>query len=611
MNYQAPSPTQKISTIILSIIIVILAIVPAFNNYKYNDHSKNWLNHDYGKNLLSSTEEYSVFMTEGGDNQVFSSLYFTYAEKLRQDLFPYDQKGNIFKKIYGDLRYVIYVTLQERSTIVNKALFTGQEPFYVDIRSQKKPYLVPYALGKPATYLSWELADKHLLGDFYYKNYGLMYKVQEIRYAVIDYIETLGSANIDEIQLYLQEKLGRNITQNEFNFWLDQLKQDLYISQLNNNIIFLKSYPKPFKKEPVDNFIIRWEEIKNLEYFDYLSREIVISYSYEQVNLLSDQIQELQIIRRLETSKNKQEQLDKQMLILWDELIEYTETIKKIGYDSAGTLHNLGIFYLNVPETFDFITDDYMPMAMESWENALASAPYSWSTYNILLWAYVKQAMVEPENSDIYFEQFDYYADTMTNNMTHWKSMSKNISKNPTYKSIEQLLGIRQRGDQLTGPYLIQQRNRTTQMINNAQKLDLSLLQTYFEIVINQINFLDNTPQKQAFYDLWYKAWNLYQNNPEFFQWHTSTLGELSGYGDLIEPRLFVITAQEADKYLPSLNRVAEKDLATLINMFKIANATQNPTLSNKYRVKLLESAKKVLPQDQYGSIKQQIDSMN
>ena len=611
MNYQTPSSTQKISAIILAILVVVLALVPAFNNYKYNDHSKNWLNHDYGKNLLSSTEEYSVFMTEGGDNQVFSSLYFTYAEKLRQDLFPYDQKGNIFKKIYGDLRYVIYDTLQERSTIVNEALFTGQEPFYVDIRSQKKPYLVPYALGKPATYLSWELTNQQLLGDFYYKNYGLMYKVQEIRYAVIDYIETLGSANINEIQIYLQEKLGRNVTQNEFNFWLDQLKQDRYISQSGNNIIFLKSYPKPFKKEPVDNFIIRWEEIKNLQHFDYLSREIVISYSYEQVNLLSDQIEELQMLRRIETSKNRQDQLDKQMLNLWDKLIKYTETIKKIGYDSAGTLHNLGIFYLNVPETFDFIRDDYMPMAMESWENALESAPYSWSTYNILLWAYVKQAIVEPENADIYFEQFDYYADTMTNNMTHWKSMRKDITKNPAYKSIEQLLEIRKRGDQLTGPHVIDLRNKTTQMINNAQELDLRLLQSYFGIIINQINFLDNTPQKEEFFDLWYKVWNLYQNDPAFFQWHTSTLGELGGYGDLIDSGLFVITAQEADKHLPSLNTVAEKDLPNLISMFKIANATQNPTLSNKYRVKLLESSKKILPQEQYNQIKQQIDSIN
>ena len=611
MNYQTLSHKHKIATIILSTIIMVLAIIPAFNNYKYNDHSKNWLNHDYGKNLLSSTEEYSVFMTEGGDNQVFSSLYFTYAEKLRQDLFPYDQKGNIFKKIYGDLRYVIYDTLLERSTIVNKALFTGQEPFYVDIRSQKKPYLVPYALGKPATYLSWELADKHLLGDFYYKNYGLMYKVQEIRYAVIDYIETLGSAHIDEVKLYLQEKLGRDIDQGEFNFWLDQLKQDGYISQSNDTIVFIKSYPKPFKKEPVDNFIIRWEEIKNLEHFDYLSREIVISYSYEQVNLLSDQIKELQKIRRIETSKNKQELLDEQMINLWNQLINYANTITKIGYDSAGTLHNLGIFYLNVPETFDFITDDYMPMAIESWENALASAPYSWSTYNILLWAYVKQAIVEPQNSDLYFGEFDYYVDTMTNNMTHWKSMSKDITKTPAYKSVEQLINIRERHSELTGTHVIQQKNQTAQMINNAQELNLPVLQSYFGIVINQINFLDNTPQEKEFYDLWFKAWSLYQNDPDFFQWHTSTLGELSAYGDLIEPKLFLITAQEADKHLPSINTVTEKDLPTLIGMFKIANATGNSTLGNKYRVKLLEASKKTLPQDQYSQLKQQIDSIN
>ena len=319
----------------------------------------------------------------------------------------------------------------------------------------------------------------------------------------------------------------------------------------------------------------------------------------------------MQKIRRIETSKNKQELLDEQMINLWNQLINYANTITKIGYDSAGTLHNLGIFYLNVPETFDFITDDYMPMAIESWENALASAPYSWSTYNILLWAYVKQAIVEPQNSDLYFGEFDYYVDTMTNNMTHWKSMSKDITKTPAYKSVEQLINIRERHSELTGTHVIQQKNQTTQMINNAQELNLPVLQSYFGIVINQINFLDNTPQEKEFYDLWFKAWSLYQNDPDFFQWHTSTLGELSAYGDLIEPKLFLITAQEADKHLPSINTVTEKDLPTLIGMFKIANATGNSTLGNKYRVKLLEASKKTLPQDQYSQLKQQIDSIN
>ncbi len=611
MNYQTQTLKQKISIILLSIIIMILAIIPAVHNYKYNDHSKNWLNHDYGKNLLSSTEEYSVFMTEGGDNQVFSSLYFTYAVKLRQDLFPYDQKGNIFKKIYGDLRYIIYDNLQIRSDIVNKALFTGQEPFYVDIRSQKNPYLVPYALGKPATYLTWELANQNVLGNFYYKNYGLMHKVQEIRYAIIDYIETLGSANINEIKVYLKEKLGRNVNNSEFNFWLDQLKQDSYISQKNNIIIFLKSYPKPFKKQPIDNFIVRWQEIKNLEYYDYLSREIVISYSYEQVNLLKNQIVELQKIRRVENSKNKQEQLDKKISTLWNQLTIYAETIKKVGYDSAGTLHNLGIFYLNVPETFDFITNDYVPIAIETWEQALNSAPYSWSTYNILLWAYVKQAIIEPQNSDFYFEKFDYYVNSMTNNMTHWKSMSKNISKNKVYKAIEQLINIRQQSSQLTGEHLIKQKEQITQMINNSQELDFKLLQSYFSTIINQLNFLDNTTAKTEFNNLWYKAWIVYQKNPEFFQWHITTLGELSGYKDLISQNLYLITAQDAEKHMPSLTKVTEEELPLFISMFKIGNTTKNTRLRIKYKTKLLEASKKALPQDQYIQLKQQIDTIN
>src|SRR5271157_4997672 len=79
---------------LMVILIIILSVIPFISNYKYCDNHNNWLNHDYCKYLMSSTEEGSIYMTEGGDNQVFGSLYFTYAEKLRPDLTPYDQKGN-------------------------------------------------------------------------------------------------------------------------------------------------------------------------------------------------------------------------------------------------------------------------------------------------------------------------------------------------------------------------------------------------------------------------------------------------------------------------------------------------------------------------------------
>src|SRR5208337_3187566 len=112
------------------------------------------------KNLMVSTEENSIFMTEGGDNQVFGTLYFTYAEKLRPDLTPFDQKGNIFPKIYGDMRYISDAeTLPRRMNLVDSHLFQSEEPFYDNPRSSADPYFIPYWQGKRPVYLLWQRPD--------------------------------------------------------------------------------------------------------------------------------------------------------------------------------------------------------------------------------------------------------------------------------------------------------------------------------------------------------------------------------------------------------------------------------------------------------------------
>ena len=80
----------NVLTVVVSFIVVLIALIPFVKNFKYNDYHLNWLNHDYGKNLMISTEPNSVLMTEGGDNQVFATVYFIYAEKLRPDITPYD-----------------------------------------------------------------------------------------------------------------------------------------------------------------------------------------------------------------------------------------------------------------------------------------------------------------------------------------------------------------------------------------------------------------------------------------------------------------------------------------------------------------------------------------
>ena len=608
MQERIKSPLSPIH-ITISIIIILLSLYPLINNYKYNNHSKNWLNHDYGKNLLSSTEQYSVFMTEGGDNQVFSSLYFTYAEKLRQDVFPYDQKGNIFKRIYGDLRYVTYETLQTRSHIVNQGLFTGEEPFYTEIRSLKPPYLVPYPLGKPATYLTWKLPNPQTLGDFYYKLYGQMYKVQDISYAIIDHLEITGTASIDEITASLEETLGRTIEDQELNLWIAQLVRNKYITSRGTTLTFLKSYPKPFVKDPSLSFVKRWDEIDNLPYYDYLSREIVISFAYEQVTFLSESIQNQQRIYQNEDSKTIKNEIIQDIEKKWNQIEEYIALIKKVGPDSSATLHNLGIFYLTAKETFYLVEEDLIDQSIELWQMVVANTPYAWSTYNVLLWSYVREAIRNPQKSEAYFVEFDTALDQMTNNMTHFISMKKDITKAKPYQSIEQLVYLRENFNQVSGPAFLTQEKNVREMLNNntpVNALDLAEIQAYFSKVINQLSFLGDTPQEQEFFKLWLRLWQRVKSNPDFFAWHVNLLGELANYGDLIDPVLFEITAQEASSYMPK-NPKTQEDLTIFISMYKIAQITEDAIVIKQYEDLLLTMAQRVLPLEQFNAFQQQV----
>lgn len=595
------------TNIILSLIILICAFYPLYNNYKYNDHSKNWLNHDYGKNLLSSTETYSVFMTEGGDNQVFSSLYFTYAEKLRQDVFPYDQKGNIFKRIYGDLRYVTYQTLQERSFLVNKGLFTGEEPFYTEIRSQKPPFLVPYSLGKPATYLTWKLSKPQELGDFYYKLYGQMYKVQEIQYAIIDRLEITGSSTKKEIKSYIEETLSRKITNQELEQWINVLTIEGYIIAKNNILTFIKSYSKPFTRDPSETFITRWNEIENLEYYDYLSREIVISFAYEQVNFLADNIENQQAIYQTENSETTKKAIEQDIQQKWGEIEEYITLIKKIGSDSAATLHNLGIFYLTAPQKFPFIKETLPDNSIELWELVIQNSPYAWSTYNILMWSYIRESLLDSNKAPKYLTQFDLILDQMTNNMDHFMSMKKDITNADPYKNVAQLIQFRNNFEQIAGSSFLVQKEKVSQMAEgNPKDIELTAVESYFFKVINQISFLDNTLQKEEFFKLWHLIWSKTKSIPAFFQWHTTLLGDLSGYGTLIDPSIFRVTALEGASYLPK-NPKTQEEITPYINMYKIATITQDPQLITKYRSLLLNQTEKVLSPEQFSSFKQQV----
>ncbi|MGL4388554.1 MAG: hypothetical protein ACRCTJ_04090 [Brevinema sp.] len=599
--------SKKISYIFPTIVVASLSLIPLVVNFKYNDHSKNWLNHDYGKNLLSSTEEHSVFMTEGGDNQVFSSLYFTYAEKLRQDLFPYDQKGNIYKKIYGDLRYVTIDTLEERRPIVDGGLFTGQEPFYEDIRSANKPYLVPYALGQPATYLTWKLSNPEVLGDFYYKNYGQMYKVQHIKYAILDYLEFANNESISILQDYIKNLIkadGSSSTwKNKWNKWISELTSEGYIKVSNNIITLIKNYKKPFRKDPKDTFLKRWDNIPNLRYYDYLSREIVNSFAFEQIGLIMDEVAQIkgqQISDSTQKTKVKEYTSTK-----WKEIEYYISLIEKSGYDSVAILHNLGIFYMSAQEQFD-LEKSLLPEAVQTWEKVVDQFIYSWSTYDILLWSYLKLILQDEKNMQNYLDKFDHYYSQLTNSTTHWKSMKKDLKKSRPYQSTQRLVEFRKGINNVNGPnFEILKQSFISSLKSEDPQSQIAI--QYLSTLLNRVSLDQNSEEIRLLYQNWEQAWNKLKRNPEFIEWHTQMMYEIvSGLDVGGGEKLLNQTLSDGATLIALLPNIQAK-FNTGFYLVNIAKRLRLTKYEREYSLIVLEIGKENLPAEQFEQLKKQL----
>ncbi len=196
---------RYVTDVSLGILFFILVILTYFQNYKYNDNSKDWLNHDYCLNLMKSVTTNTVLMTEGGDNQVFGIAYFQMVEFKRPDVVAYDQKGNVFKRIYGDLRYINPAIIQPRFDVVDYNIVNGKEPFYIsELGTKGEPSFIPYEfkgqLGKKNIYMTWTGKELWKYGDYYFKQYGMMHRVNEARYFIVDKLKEYKSLPISFIK---------------------------------------------------------------------------------------------------------------------------------------------------------------------------------------------------------------------------------------------------------------------------------------------------------------------------------------------------------------------------------------------------------------------------
>ncbi|MGL5720988.1 MAG: hypothetical protein ACRCY4_01100, partial [Brevinema sp.] len=568
--------TVKINPLVYVGVLVItaLGVLPLTINWKFNNFSKNWLNNDYAKNLLSSTEEYSVFMTEGGDNQVFGSLYFTYAVKLRQDLFPYDQKGNIFKRIYGDMRYVTSDIVDYRMQLVDQGLFTGSEPFYEAIRSANPPYLAPYALGKPSVYLTWRRPNQSNLGDFYYKSYGQMFRVQPIRYAIMDHLAVSGTASHNTLQDRVKKELGRDITAAEFNGWINELQREGLLLSAGNTAVFITNYPQPFSKDPRETFITSWEGISNLPYYDYLSREIVISHAYESLIYWTDRVTNLENVYRAERDAQRQEIIKKDIDGAWEQITKMIDLAKYVGYDSLSVLHNLGILMLPFENTlFAPNKESVFKEIVDLWATGLESYPYGWNTYNLVLWGSLQAASRYPEESEYYLNIFDTSVTKMTNAMKHWKSMRRNIEQAQPYQQIAGIIQQRNNFNPNLAATIEQDLAKfEAQLAQN--NVDLPQAQNFLQGAVVGLTRLSPAPLKTGVSQFWLKLWRLNKQNPDYLAWHLNLVMESTQAVGVIDPILYETTLAEAPALIST--RVGNREINMLVMLVRVAYDTGN-----------------------------------
>ncbi|MCX7883151.1 MAG: hypothetical protein N2314_08020 [Brevinematales bacterium] len=334
------------------IVIIGLGVYPYLSNYKTADHHLDYLNHDYGKNLMASAEAGSVYMTEGGDNQVFSSLYFIYAARLRPDLSAYDQMGNVFKKIYGLMLYTDPRALSRRKDLVDSNIFAGLEPFYVQIsnindpRVNLDPYFIPYWQGRRPVYLTWQRPEVWKLGDYTYRRYGIMYKVEPIAHRLLDDLSLRGSVTLSEAQYLFSEWLRRPV---ERGYVLEQVKylsSQGYVKLEGDRIIFVTNTPSPLA-EYFSRYRLRWQQIPNLPYLDRMTREIAIGYDMQMGDIYRERIRNLQTMYDRETRPEVRQKIATEISNAWNETKKVYREAFRYGYDSVSILGALAAFVEN------------------------------------------------------------------------------------------------------------------------------------------------------------------------------------------------------------------------------------------------------------------------
>jgi len=346
------------------VLLFVLGLWPFVQNYKYSDHHLDWLNHDYGKNLMASCEPGSVYMTEGGDNQVFASLYFIYAERVRPDLSAYDQMGNVFKKIYGLMLYTDPRVLVRRKDLVDSNIFAGLEPFYVPIsnindpRVNLDPYFVPYWQGRRPVYLTWQRPEVWKLGDYTYRRYGIMYKVEPIANRLLDDLAIRGSVSLDEAGYLFSQWLHRSVDRAYVMKQVQLLANQGYVRLEGGQVVFVTNTPLPLA-DYFSRYRLRWNAISNLPYLDRMTREIAIGYDMQMADIYRERIRNYQTMYDREKRAEVRKKIAQEITNSWEEAKKLYREAITYGYDSVSIMRALAAFVEN--EIGEDLSDEAWP----------------------------------------------------------------------------------------------------------------------------------------------------------------------------------------------------------------------------------------------------------
>ncbi len=275
------TPTSFNKNHIISSVVLLAIIIPMFIfNFKRNNNSKDYSNHDYSYNMMNSLPDNAIFATEGGDNQVFGLVYYTMVERRRPDLKVYDQKGNVFERVYGNLMKTDGRWLGGISDAVDRDFIESGRPYY----------------------MAWRRQGLEKLGDYYFKAYGLVFKVQPIKYALVDELEFFKELTVNDYKDIAKEHLKRDYENskiaNDINALLDEglistVRKDSYNG--NEVLTFNKMYELPFpelktEEDYWNSYKIQGDP-KDIANYDFLTREIFVSsYGLAKIDMYNRKI---------------------------------------------------------------------------------------------------------------------------------------------------------------------------------------------------------------------------------------------------------------------------------------------------------------------------------